>query len=59
MVNVSTKLLLEKNAKNEHKNYNKNHDSVQNLWQILGTKFFFVDFWDHIFKQVKDVYKHV
>ena len=51
MVYLSTKLLLEKSAKN--KQTNKNNESVHNLWRILGTKLvLLVDFWDHIFKTV-------
>ena len=35
---VSTKLLLEKNAKTNKKITTKNHESIHNLWRILGTK---------------------
>ena len=52
VVNVSTKLLLEKSAKTK-KNLNKNHERVHNLWRTLGTKLvLLIDFLDHIFKTV-------
>ena len=50
MVYVSTKLLLaQKKVQKLRKIKTKNHESVHNLWRILGTK---IDFWDHIFKTV-------
>ena len=47
------KLLLKKVQKLKHKKQtNKKHESVLNLWGILGTELFFFHFGDHIFKTV-------
>ena len=46
---VSTKLFVKKLKKTKK----QKHESVHNLWRILGMKLVhFVDFWDHIFKIV-------
>ena len=47
-----TKLLFKKSAKTK-KNSNSNHESVHNLWRILGTKLVpLVDLWNHIKKKI-------